>query len=44
METRQMTPFFSSTFSTLTVLKFHFVFEDSQNHIHVVPRFWLILV
>ena len=31
METRQMTPFFSSTFSVLTVCNIIFVFENSQN-------------
>ena len=33
LEARQMTPFFSSTFSTLTVFKFKFIseFENTQN-------------
>ena len=31
METRKMTPIFSSTFSTLTVCNIFFLFENSQN-------------
>ena len=39
METRQMTPFFSSTFSALTVLTFIFIFENSQNPFCCCPPF-----
>ena len=38
METRQMTPFFSSIFSTLTVCNI-FVFETSQNSFLYCPPF-----
>ena len=38
METRQITPFFSSTFSALTVT-FIFVFENSQNSFSCCPPF-----
>ena len=31
METRQMTPFFSSTLSALAFVTFIFIFENSQN-------------
>ena len=39
METRQMTPFFSSTFSALTVCNIHFLFENSQNLFWCGPPF-----
>ena len=41
MKTRQMTSFFSSTFSTATVCTFIFVFEKSQNLFSCGP-FWSI--
>ena len=37
METRRITPFFSSTFSALTVCNIHFVFETSQNSFSCGP-------
>ena len=44
METKQMTPFFSSTFSALFVI-FIFIFENSQNSfsygLHFGP-FWSV--
>ena len=40
METRQMTPFFLATFSTLNVCNIHFfLFENSQNPFWCDPRF-----
>ena len=39
METRRITPFFSSTFSALTVCNIHFVFETSQNSFSCGPPF-----
>ena len=36
METRQMAPFFSSTFYALTACNIHFVFENTD--FHVVPN------
>ena len=39
METRQMTPFFSSTFYALTVCNIHFIFEFSQNSFSCGPLF-----
>ena len=39
MKTRQMTPFFSSVFSALTVCTFIFVIENSQNAFSCSPPF-----
>ena len=41
METRQKTPFFSSTFSVLTACNIHFLFETSQNSFSCGPLFGL---
>ena len=41
METRQKTPFFSSTFSVLTACNVHFLFETSQNSFSCGPLFGL---
>ena len=45
METRLMTPFFSSTFYTLTVCNIHFIFENSLNSFSSGPPigpFWSV--
>ena len=39
METTQMTPIISSTFSALTVCNSHFLFENSQNLFRYAPPF-----
>ena len=39
MKTRKITPFFSSTFSALTVCDIHFLFENSLNLFSCGPSF-----
>ena len=49
METRQMTPYFSSTFSVLTVCNIYFYIQNGQNSflcgpgfilVREIPQFW----
>ena len=44
METRQVIPFFSSTFSALTVCNTFLYLKIVKIHFHVVPPLWSILV
>ena len=44
METRQMTPFFSSTFSDLTVCNIHFWIWKYSKFIFMWSPFWSILI